>query len=85
VVSAHFDPDVPEGSSPPHFHAYYESSVAQINIRTGEILAGRLPPRAARFVEQRRRMYTAELTETWARAERGESGSLGRIPGLDEQ
>ena len=69
---------------PPHFHAYYESSAAQIDIRTGEIMAGRLPPRAARFVEQWRQMYTAELMETWARAERGESSSLGRIPGLDE-
>ncbi len=70
---------------PPHFHAYYESSVAKVDIRTGEIMVGRLPPRIARFVEQWRRMYTAELMETWARAERGESGSLGRIPGLDEK
>jgi TRAP-type mannitol/chloroaromatic compound transport system permease large subunit len=37
---------------PPHFHAYYESSVAKVDIRTGEILVGRLPPRIARFVEQ---------------------------------
>lgn len=70
---------------PPHFHAYYESSVAQVDIRTGEIMAGRLPRRAARFVEQWRQLYTAELMETWARAERGESGSLGRIPGLGEK
>ena len=48
-------------------------------------MAGRLPPRAARFVEQWRQTYTAELMDTWARAERGESSSLGRIPGLDER
>lgn len=27
---------------PPHFHAYYESSVAQVLIETGEIVVGRL-------------------------------------------
>tara|TARA_R110000782_G_scaffold53352_3_gene113652 strand:+ start:373 stop:645 length:273 start_codon:yes stop_codon:yes gene_type:complete len=70
---------------PPHFHAYYESSVAIVDIRTGAIIVGRLPPRIARLVERWRRMYTAELMEAWARAERGESGSLGRIPGLDKK
>lgn len=70
---------------PPHFHAYYESSVAQVLIETGEIVVGRLPPRVRRFVERWRKRYIAELRETWSRAERGESGSLGRIPGLDGQ
>ena len=69
---------------PPHFHAYYGSSVAKVDIRTGQIIVGRLPPRIARLVERWRRMYTLELMEVWERAERGETGSLGRIPGLDE-
>jgi hypothetical protein len=70
---------------PPHFHAYYESSVAVVVIETGEITVGRLPPRIARFVEQWRKQYTGELMRIWDIAERGETGSLGRIPGLDEK
>ncbi len=70
---------------PPHFHAYYESSVAVIAIETGVIMVGRLPPRIARFVETWRRAYTSELMACWAKAEQGETGSLGRIPGLDGQ
>ena len=70
---------------PPHFHAYYESSVAQVLIETGEIVVGRLPPRIRRFVESWRKLYIEDLREAWRQAERGESGSLGRIPGLDGQ
>lgn len=40
---------------PQHFHAYYESSVAQVLIETGEIVVGRLPPRVRRFVERWRK------------------------------
>lgn len=69
---------------PPHFHAYYGTSCAQIDIRTGEVRVGRLPPKIARLVERWRRRYTAELMACWERAVAGESGSLGRIPGLDE-
>ncbi|MGV3577903.1 DUF4160 domain-containing protein [Brevundimonas sp.] len=70
---------------PPHFHAYYESSVAVVLIETGEITVGRLPPKIARFVEEWRRQYTAELMSVWAVAERGETNALGRIPGLGEK
>lgn len=69
----------------PHFHAYYGSSVAVIAIESGEIMVGRLPPRVARFVERWRLTYIEQLRETWARAQRGGTGSLGRIPGLDGQ
>lgn len=70
---------------PPHFHAYYESQAAVILIETGEVTVGRLSPRVARFVERWRQEYIEQLRETWARAESGETGSLGRIPGLDGQ
>lgn len=69
---------------PPHFHAYYESSVAVIAIETGKITVGRLPPRIARLVEEWRLKYIAELMAVWAVAERGETSALGRIPGLGE-
>ena len=64
---------------PPHFDA------AVILIETGEVTVGRLSPRVARFVERWRQEYIEQLRETWARAESGETGSLGRIPGLDGQ
>lgn len=70
---------------PPHFHAYYESSVAVIAIETGEITVGRLPPRIARLVEEWRLQYIAELMAAWAVAEHGETNDLGRIPGLGEE
>ncbi len=70
---------------PPHFNAYYESSVAKVEIETGKIMVGRLPLRIGRFVEQWRRRYIEELRATWARAELGEDAALGRIPGLDDE
>ncbi|WP_201721611.1 DUF4160 domain-containing protein [Caulobacter sp. B11] len=70
---------------PPHFHAYYDSNVAVVVIETGEITVGRLPPRVARLVERWRREYIEELKETWGCAASGETGSLGRIPGLEGQ
>jgi hypothetical protein len=70
---------------PPHFHAYYEGSVAVINIETGEVTTGRLPPRILRLVEAWRARYIAELRDVWARARRGDREPLGRIPGLDDE
>jgi len=40
MVLRNFDPDVFEQSSAASFHAYYGSSVAQVNIPTGEIESG---------------------------------------------
>lgn len=68
---------------PPHFHAYYENSVAMIEIETGDVLAGRLPPRVARLVETWRERYVQDLRAAWRRAERADGTPLGRIPGLD--
>jgi hypothetical protein len=37
---------------PPHFHAEYGEFAAVIDIATGRVLGGRLPPRVARLVEE---------------------------------
>lgn len=84
LVLRNLDPDVRQRPSASAFHAYYESSVAVVLIETGEITVGRLPPKIARFVEEWRQQYTAELMAVWAVAERGETNALGRIPGLGE-
>lgn len=36
--------------SPPHFHAEYQGYSAEYDIKTFEILAGKLPPRANAMV-----------------------------------
>ncbi len=35
----------PGEHNPPHFHAFYGESKASVDIRTGEIIDGSLPPR----------------------------------------
>lgn len=51
--------------NPPHFHAEYEGREAQIDIRTGHVLEGALPPRALKLVEEWRQLHVEELMEDW--------------------
>jgi hypothetical protein len=52
---------------PPHFHAAYGDEVAQIDIRTGEVLEGHLPRRALRLVQDWAELHRQELLENFAR------------------
>jgi predicted metallo-beta-lactamase superfamily hydrolase len=54
---------------PPHFHAIYAEHEAQIEIETLETLAGELPARALRLVQEWAEMHRAELEANWAKAE----------------
>lgn len=54
---------------PPHFHAIYGEYEAQIVIETLESLAGVLPSRAFRLVQEWGEMHRDELDENWARVE----------------
>jgi hypothetical protein len=54
---------------PPHFHAYYGEQEALVNIRTGAVHRGSLPPRAWRLVSEWFALHRAELQENWIRAE----------------
>jgi len=38
--------------SPPHLHAFYQGYEALIAIDTGDVIGGRLPPRALRLVRE---------------------------------
>ena len=60
-----YRPDHP----PPHFHAQYGEHVAQIEIGTGQVLAGSLPPRALRLVREWAQLHPTELSENWALAQ----------------
>jgi hypothetical protein len=52
----------------PHFHAVYAEYKASINITSGKVVAGGLPPRAYKLVKDWTRKHRAELLENWERA-----------------
>jgi hypothetical protein len=68
VIEMYFD-DHP----PPHFHARYAGDVAKIEIATGAVIVGSLPPRALRLVREWLELHRAELEANWERAERLET------------
>lgn len=55
--------------NPPHFHAIYGESEAIVEIRTGDILEGRLPRRAAKLVSEWCEIRREALLADWALAE----------------
>jgi hypothetical protein len=54
--------------APPHFHAQYGGSEAEIGIDSLNIIAGDLPTRARRLVEEWAEKHRSELRENWTRA-----------------
>ncbi len=67
--------------APPHFHAVYAQFDAEIDIRTRAVLAGKVPSRALRLVQEWAERYEAELMDNWERARRKEP--LRDLPPLD--
>jgi hypothetical protein len=61
-----------EDHLPPHFHAKYGGDEAVVNIRTGEVINGSLPPRALSLVDEWRKLRVKELAANWERAHRRE-------------
>ena len=58
---------------PPHFHVVYAEFEARVELETGELLDGNLPPRAAALVREWAAMHRDELRSNWSRAARSES------------
>ena len=54
--------------NPPHFHARYGTARAVVRISDGQIIAGELPPTAARMVKEGALLRRAELEHNWQRA-----------------
>lgn len=52
---------------PPHFHATYAGSKAQIRIQPIGLLRGAIPPRALALVVEWGTLHEAELLENWRR------------------
>jgi len=67
---------------PPHIHAAYQGFEALIDIRTGQVTAGRLPNKAASIVKEWCLRHQDELMANWERAQKFEP--LERIPGADQ-
>jgi hypothetical protein len=65
IVIYMYRPDHP----PPHFHAQYGEHVAQIELATNQVLAGSLPTRALRLVEEWAQLHPDELLENWTLAQ----------------
>lgn len=64
VVIAMYFSDHP----PPHFHVRYAEYGGRVEIATGELLDGTLPPRALKMVKRWTGLHRAELAENWRRA-----------------
>jgi hypothetical protein len=57
--------------SPPHFHAIYAAWEAEVEIASGDLLEGRLPPAARRLLRIWAKRHRAELLDNWQRARLG--------------
>lgn len=67
--------------APPHFHASYQGFEALIAIDDGRVLAGSLPRRALRIVQEWGAGHRTELLENWQRGV--DLLPMEMIPGAD--
>jgi len=67
--------------NPPHFHAEYQGMKAEYDIRTLDLLAGKLPNRANALVLEWAALHKNELLENWEKAK--VPSSLKKIEPLD--
>lgn len=58
--------------NPPHFHVEYAEHRAIVDIASGRVLAGKLPTRVRRLVEDWRGMNVGQLKRAWAQAQAGQ-------------
>ena len=59
--------------NPPHFHARMGKNRALIDIQTGAVLAGSLPPRALGLVAEWRSLHVTDLMADWELAVKNQS------------
>ena len=51
--------------NPPHIHALYGEDMAAIDIQTGEVLEGHLPPKALTMVREWAAIHKTDLLQMW--------------------
>lgn len=66
---------------PAHFHAVYNGYEALIDIESGMVRRGNLPPNATRLVCRWLEKNRQALRDNWERSQ--SDGQIERIPGLD--
>ena len=67
--------------NPPHIHVAYGEFKAQIDIATGRIIAGKLPPRSHKLVKEWLKLRQGEVIKAWTVAE--QFGAPKRIKPLE--
>ncbi len=67
--------------NPPHIHVAYSEFKAQIEIASGRILAGRLPPRSHKLVKEWLKLRQNEVMKAWDVAE--QYGTPKRVKPLE--
>ena len=55
-----------------HFHARHGDDEVVIEVATGTVLRGSLPPSRAKLVDEWAELHRVELLEAWSRASNGE-------------
>lgn len=64
-----------------HFHARHGDDEAVIEVATGTVMRGSLPPGRAQQVKEWAELHRAELLEAWSRASSGEPpGTIEPLP-----
>lgn len=58
--------------NPPHFHVTYNEYAAMIDIKTGEIISGKLPVRALSMIQEWTEANCKQLMLNWEKAQRNE-------------
>lgn len=51
--------------NPPHIHALYGEDMAAVDIQTGEVLEGHLPPKALGMVREWAALHKEDLLRMW--------------------
>ena len=51
--------------NPPHIHALYDEDMAAIDIQSGEVLEGHLPPKALAMVREWAAIHINDLLHMW--------------------
>lgn len=55
----------PKEHEPSHIHALYGEYVGEFNLKTHEMIAGDLPPKAQELVREWLELYADELQKMW--------------------
>ena len=66
IITMHWEKGEPHHL--PHIHAQYQDHEAVFSLPEGELLAGSLPRRQAKFVEGRIALHEDELLANWTLA-----------------